>query len=126
MANTKMRVEIPQNSEDLLSLATSIYNKHANDPGSSPLNLIADYKWEEEGPKLALAKAKHEEAIMHKKKMEEAYRERDLIMANTPNIVRATRDLLAGINRENMKRLGDWGFSVQASAAAKVKPTDEK
>ena len=82
---------------------------------------MVDYKWETEGPRLALAQEKHEEAELLKKKMETAYRECYLLMSGTTNIVRASRDILAGINRENMKRLGDWGFSVEASAAAKKK-----
>jgi hypothetical protein len=53
--------------------------------------------------------------------MEAAYRERDVIMANTTNIVRSSRDVLMGINRENMKRLGDWGFTVESTPAPKAK-----
>lgn len=118
MTNSKMRVEIPKNAGDLLKLSTSIYKKHTEDGVNSPLRLMIDYKWENEGPKLALAQAKHEEAEALKKKMEEAYRERDLLMANTASIVRASRDVLAGINKDNMKRLGEWGFTVDSSVAS--------
>ena len=122
MSNSKMRVDIPKNPEELLKLATSVNKKHTADGAASPLNLLTDYKWATEGPKLALAQAKHDEAEGYKKKMETAYRERDLIMANTTKIVRASRDVLTGINRDNMKRLGDWGFTVEASAAPTAKP----
>ena len=126
MSETKMRVEIPQNPKELLTLAGSIYEKHQKDGASSPLLLIADYSWNTEGPKLVQAQAKHDEAEKYKKLMETAYRERDFLMTDTTNIVRATRDILTGINRENMKRLGEWGFSVEASAAAKSKTTETK
>jgi hypothetical protein len=125
MSEVKMRVEIPKNPKDLLSLATSVFTKHTSDGDSSPLLLLKDFSWTIEGPKLVTAEAKHQEAEKYKKLMETAYRERDLIMADTANIVRASRDILSGINRENMKRLGDWGFTVEASAASKSKPTSE-
>jgi hypothetical protein len=118
-----MRVEIPKNAEDLLKLATRIHKKHEADGTMSPLNSLVDYKWETEGPKLQQAQAKHDEAEELKKKMETAYRERDLIMANTANIVRSSRDVLMGINRENMKRLGEWGYVVEASSAPASKST---
>lgn len=125
MSEVKMRVEIPKNPKELLLLATSIYTKHTNDGDSSPLLLINDFSWKIEGPKLVSAEAKHQEAEKYKKLMEAAYRERDLMMADTANIVRASRDILSGINRENMKRLGEWGFTVDASAASKSKTTSE-
>jgi hypothetical protein len=121
MSNNKMRVNIPRNAEDTLSLASAIHKKHLADGANSPLKLLADTKWDTEGPKIAQAQAKHIEAEVYKSKMEAAYRERDLIMANIPNIIRSTRDLLAGINSSNMKRLAEWGFSVESSAAPKSK-----
>lgn len=126
MSESKMRVEIPQNPKELLTLAISIFEKHQTDGASSPLRLIADYKWDAEGPKLTQAMAKHDEAERYRKSMETAYRERDLLMTDTTYIVRATRDLLTGINSENMKRLAEWGFSVEASVAPKTKSNGTK
>ena len=116
-----MRVEIPKNPEELLKLATSVYTKHTTDGTTSPLNTMVDYKWSNEGPKLPLAQAKHDEAENLKKRMEAAYAERDLLMANTAKIVRSSRNILMGINPDNMKRLGDWGFTVESSAAPATK-----
>jgi hypothetical protein len=121
MANTKMRVVIPTNPEDLLKLATAINKKHTEDGAKSPLNSMVDCKWETESPKLPLAQAKHDEAEDYKKKMETAYRERDLIMVNIPKIVRSSRDILTGVNHDNMKRLGEWGFTVESSPAPATK-----
>jgi len=117
MPKSKMRVRIPKNPEELLKLATTINKKHIEDGVNSPLKSMVDYKWETEAPKLALAQAKHDEAEDYKKKMETAYRERDVIMSKTTSIVRSSRDVLAGINPDNMKRLGEWGFKVEASVA---------
>ncbi len=121
-----MRVDIPKNPKELLTLGSSIFEKHQADGASSPLRLLADYSWDNEGPKLTLADAKNNEAEKYKKLMETAYRERDLLMADTTYIIRATRDLLTGINSENMKRLAEWGFSVEASDAPKAKTNGTK
>lgn len=121
MAKEKMRIEIPRAASELLKLIAAIYKKHLADAANSPLKLLTDLKWETEGPKIALAQAKHDEAEMYKAKMEMAYKERDLIMANFPSIARSSRDLLKGINSKNMKRMSDWGYSVESSPAPKAK-----
>ena len=115
----KMRVNIPGNKKDLLDLAVKVNNKHMADGAASPLNLLQDITWATEGAKIAAALAKHTQAEQLKLDMEQAYRERDLIMQNTEVVVRNSRDLLTGVHRENMKRLGDWGFSVDDSPRAK-------
>ena len=117
MANPKMRVAIPKNPEELIKLGSAIFKKHVADGDASPLNALKDYSWTKEGPSLEKALVKHNEAEELKMKMEAAYKERDLILGNIPAIIRASRDILAGANSQNMKRLGEWGFSVEASPA---------
>lgn len=61
--------------------------------------------------------------------MEAAYKERNLLMVNIVPIYRASRGIFKGINNQNMKCLGDWGFTVeakQAPAPKKPKGTDNK
>jgi hypothetical protein len=126
MPTTKMRVDIPKGAEDLIDLGEDIYKKHQTEGATSPLNQLVDYTWEVEGPKLSQAKEKHLEAESLKKKMEEAYRERDLLMTNTTQIIRASRDILTGINSANMKRLSEWGYDVTASTAPASKTAEKK
>ncbi len=118
MATSKMRVKIPSNPVDLLKLATDISTKNTDDGATSPLNAMKDFSWAIETPKLVQAQAKHDEAEEFRKKMETAYKERDLIMTNVKGIIRASRDVLMGINSSNMKRLTEWGFSVESTPAA--------
>jgi hypothetical protein len=126
MANTKMRVVIPRKPEDVINLGIAINKKHTEDGATSPLSSLKDYSWTVEGPNLEKAKAKHDEAEELRKQMEKAYKERDLLMANVPAIIRASRDVLTGINRQNMKRLGDWGFIVDNTVETKKKPETKK
>jgi hypothetical protein len=81
--------------------------------------MLQDITWADEGSKVSVALSKHNEAETLKLQMEQAYRERDLLMKNIPAVVKNSRDLLTGIHRENMKRLGEWGFSIDDSPRAK-------
>lgn len=122
MSSTKMRVEIPTNPKSLLDLAEEIYAKHTDIGTTSPLTSIEENNWTEEGPKIKPCLDKHTEAEDLKKQMEKAYKDRDLMLLGIEKAVKASRDVLTGINHSNMKRLSDWGFNVIESP----KPSTEK
>jgi hypothetical protein len=125
LKNAKMRVPIPRNAEEVLLLAEKVYNKHLQLGKESPLNAMEDYSWATDGPKIAEAMAFHKKAEDLKKLMENAYKERDLLVNSIDPTTKASRDVLTGIYRKNMKRMGDWGFTVddtpKATAASKAK-----
>ncbi|HEX3007157.1 MAG TPA: hypothetical protein VHO90_06030 [Bacteroidales bacterium] len=123
MAKEQFRVPIPKGAEKLLKLGSAVYKKHVADGTASPLNAMTDYKWETEGPKLALAQAKQEEAEKLMKEVEKVYKERDLLLANIPATLRASKSILLGINSQNPKRLGDWGFIVDSTPPTEKKET---
>jgi hypothetical protein len=116
MSTTKMRVEIPTNPKSLLDLAKEIYDKHLEIGSSSPLSSIEDNNWTTEGPKIQACLNMHNEAEQLKGQMEKAYKDRDLLLLGIDKAVKASRDVLSGINHSNMKRLTDWGFSVIEAA----------
>jgi hypothetical protein len=125
MNRTEGRIEVSRNVGDVLSLADSVYQKHTADGTASPLLNLDGISWSVVGPTIATALAKHRQAERLKSEMEEAYRERDLMMPAIDEAVKASRNLLKALNQKNPKRLGDWGFqvndSVQAPKAAKAK-----
>lgn len=112
MKTINVRIVIPTNVGELLKLATRIYKKHLADGKNSVLRNLTDYNWDEVGPNLELAAAKHEEAEDLKRRAELAYRERDRLMGDIPGLIRATRDLLKGIFSKTIKKLIEWGFEV--------------
>lgn len=122
---TKGRIIIPQNVEDALRLAKQVYEKHAQDGASSLLNNIDGYSWEEVGDKIETCLKKHLEAEELKRKMEEAYRERDLIAPEVMAILRASASLLKAVYTKNPKKMGEWGFSVDDTPKAKEKKAKE-
>lgn len=118
MPNKSSRVEIPRNIEELLTLANKVYVKHQVEGPNSPLNLLQDYNWNAVGPGTASALAKHEEAETLRRQAEKAYEERDYLIGDISDMMKATRDLLKATNAKNPKKIGDWGFEVSDTQKA--------
>ncbi len=116
---TKGRIAIPQNIEENLQLASKVYEKHQKDGASSLLNNLDDMDWNATGPNVSLCLQKHLEAEELKRKMEEAYRTRDLYLPQINELLRASKGLLKGVFSKNPKKLGEWGFSVDDSPKVK-------
>lgn len=122
----KMRVFIPQNVQDILSLADKIYQKHLSDGSNSLLSMLQDYDWSVEGPKIAIALQKHNESKQKAKDWEKSYKERDILLPAINDIVKSSRNFLTGMHRNNMKRLGDWGFVVNDNLSTNTNVTNLK
>jgi hypothetical protein len=122
MANSSYRVIIPQNAEELLDLAARVYQKYTSQAAASPLNAMVSHKWADNGPNVAPCLQLHRQAEEFKRQAEEAYRQRDLLLSEISESVKASRDLLLGVYRQTPKVLGEYGFEVDDSPrAAKVK-----
>ena len=121
-----VRVEIPINSEELSLLAIHIVQKHQNNPDNSVIPLVLI------DPLIALVAetvALVDSAAQLRRDAETATQSRNLLLgiarsqnSKTPNTLRyylsSIRDILLGMYRGQEQRLGDWGFEVNASAAA--------
>lgn len=116
---TKGRIAIPTNIVENLQLASKVYEKHQKDGASSILNNLDDMDWNTTGANVDLCLQKHLEAEELKRKMEEAYRTRDLYLPQINELLRASKGLLKGVFSKNPKKLGEWGFSVDDSPKVK-------
>jgi hypothetical protein len=121
---TKGRINIPLNIEENLDLAKKVFDKHKADGASSLLNNLQDYDWDKIGANVSICLAKHLEAEEYRRKMEGAYRERDLHLPEINEALRASKSLLKAAFSKNPKKLGDWGFSVDDTPKIK-KTTNE-
>lgn len=115
MKTNNIRIVIPTNVGALLNLASRIFNKHLSDGPNSPLYALTEDSWDEHGPKIQEALAKHNEAEEYMRKAEQAYRERDRLFGDVDGLVKRTRDLLKAIFKKIPKKLGEWGFEVNDS-----------
>lgn len=115
-------VAIKRNPGQLLKLGGDIYSKHQLDGAASPLNSLVDNNWEVTGPKISTCLENHLKAEELKRQMELAYQERDKVLGEIEEIVHNSAALLKGIYRNTPKKLGDWGFEVNETAATKKTP----
>ena len=122
MARTTGRISISQNVEEMLTLASKVYQKHAEFGEASPLTNLDGISWSVVGPTIEQALARQQEAEGFKSQMERAYRERDLYTPAIKEAVAASRNLLKALNQKNPKRLTEWGFEVHDSAPAAKTP----
>lgn len=121
MGNSKARVDIPKSVVDELGLAARIYSKHVADAEKSVLKSLQNHNWDVNGPEVTNAQMLHKQAEELKRQSDLAYRQRDLLMAEIDNSVKATRDLLLGVYRDNPKELSQWGFDVSDTPKAAAK-----
>lgn len=105
----------------MLELAKKVSDKHIADGLNSPLKGMVDFNWSVSQPFIAAALAKDEEAASFRKKAEEAIGERDKNIDQIKNSLKASRDVLLGLNKKNAKVLGQWGFAVSESISAAPK-----
>ncbi len=112
MSGKNIRIEIPKNAEEKLTLSDLCYAKHIKDGASSPLNAMEAYKWESSGPKIAACLALHRTAEEFNRQMNQAYAERDALLNGITISLKSSRDILLGIYSQNPFRLGEWGFEV--------------
>jgi len=120
MAKTTGRVPISPNPKKMLTMAADVYKKHEDEGTSSPLLILDGTDWKVIGPTIERALALHNEAEKLKGRMEAAYRERDLLIAPISKGLKASRNLLKAINKDNPRRLANWGFEV-VDSVRKVK-----
>lgn len=123
---TKGRVIISSNIEENLQLAQKVFDKHKIDATASLLKSLQDVDWDKLGPEITVCLAKHLEAEEFKRKMEDAYRERDLMLPNIVDALRASKSLLKAAFSKNPKKLGEWGFTVDDTPKTKKPKAEEK
>jgi len=119
MANLRPRVVIPTKPDQALDLAKKVYAKHTAMAATSPLNVLQTHTWAVNGPQVANALTLHAQAEDLARQTEEAYRKRDVLLAEIDHSLKASRDLLLGVYRDNPKILGEWGFEVNDAVRAK-------
>lgn len=122
----KMKVEIPTNPYEIITLADAIYQKHLADGATSPLSIIQDYDWNVVGANVAPALQFHKNAEQLWKDSERYYKDRDLLLVDITQIIKDSRDLLTGVYPTNLKKLGDWGYKVDDSPKVGAKGITKK
>lgn len=109
MPNKQYRIEIPADPTEAIALLNKIKTKHLSLAAASPL---AGLKWTEINPTLATADEQDQLSDELRRKSQEATGLRDAKMPAVMDTLRAVRDVLSGLNRDNPDALGAYGFKV--------------
>ena len=121
MANNRYKVHIPRDPTALIALLKKILEKHVELGTASPLLALG---WDEMTPDLTKADTQDQLSDSLRKQAEKATGERDKYMPDLVEFVRAVRDVLLGVFRDNPDALGDFGFTVtDATSGGNATPT---
>lgn len=124
MAKSSIRVPLPTNPSEAIALLKSVKTKHESLGAASPL---AGMKWADLiGPALARAEEKDGLADQLHKDAEKATEQRDKEMPVVTQALRSARDVLLGLNSDNPRVLGDYGYAVDDTPAAAPAPKPAK
>ncbi|TCZ70461.1 hypothetical protein [Flaviaesturariibacter aridisoli] len=119
MANTNPRIRIPQDPKGLLALAGDVSAQHVLLGAASPLNAMEDNNWTQVLPDLQKATSLQEKITAMERQLEELYGERNRYLPAIKGAVTASRDALKGTYAKNLKKLGEFGFTVDHTPKAK-------
>ena len=112
----KPRITIPTNAGDLIELAAAIQEQHTTLGKSSPLALL---DWDEAAPQINGASEVQKQINKLNKDLEKLVERRNNLIGPLGDFVRSSRDVLSGVYRSEMRKLGDFGFEVDGTSKAK-------
>jgi len=114
MNSNRVRVDLPSNADDKIRLAKAIVGKHAELGAASPLGQL---KWDKITPALATAETENVNSRRSQAQGEASTQTRDAALEIvTTFLLRGGRDLLSGVYPDEMRKLGEFGFTVTAIA----------
>lgn len=117
------RITIPTKPGDLIGLAQTMEEKHKELAEESPLALL---DWKTASPKVKEADEVNSKIEKLSLELEKLVQRRNNLAEYIAEFVRQGRDILSGVYRSEMKRLGDFGFQVDDSPKPKKTPATEK
>ena len=115
----KARVNIPVNPRELIDLCVSVAAGHKEQGKDSPLSILA---WDEVNPVITEADELDAKIADMSRELEKLTQRRRTLIEKPGGLgdfARQSRDVLSGVYRNEMKRLGDFGFQVNDSPKAK-------
>ena len=115
----KVRVSIPKKKRELIILAQKVLSKHQLDAEQSKLGVL-DWSTFDEKIQQALSMQNAAEDLARKSKL--TTEQCDLLLEEIHSHLRSSRDVLSGVFKSEMKKLGDWGYNViESTRVSKTK-----
>lgn len=118
----KPRVTIPTNPGELLALAASVFAQDQKLGAESPLRVLeGPVTWATNGAQVAAAQSLQTKIEQQERDLKALYGQRQPYLDAFGPLVRSSRDTLLGVYSQNPARIGDFGFEIADTPAAKVK-----
>ena len=114
------RITIPTDPTEIITLAKAIHDKHVALGDNTPLGGI---KWDDIAPRIAQAGGFDDDADRLRKESEQSREKRDNLVPDLSDLVRSARDILSGTYRSELRRLEDFGYSVDDTPKRNVNAT---
>lgn len=115
------RIPIPRDPEGLLALGKLVKDKHEQLGAQSPLAAMEDFNWTQVAPKLASASGLQERISQMERDLELLYQQRNNLLPEIKGALISSRNTLKGAYAKNLKKLGDFGFTVDHTPKAPKK-----
>jgi len=115
----KARVNIPINPGELIDLCVKVAATHKEQGEDSPLAIL---DWAEVNPIITEADELDDKITGMNRELEKLTQRRKTLIEKPGGLgdfVRQSRDVLSGVYRNEMKKLGDFEFEVNDSPKAK-------
>lgn len=109
------RVNIPTNPGQLIDLCVAVKDEHSKQAAASPLTIL---KWEDISPVITEANELDDQIGKMSRELEKLTERRRTLIEKPDGLAdfaRKSRDILSGVYRNEMKKLGDFGFQVNDS-----------
>ena len=100
----------------LIDLAAAIQEQHTALGKNSPLTLL---DWEQASPQIKDASGVQGQINKMNKDLEKLIEQRNNLIGPLSGFVRSSRDVLSGVYRSEMRKLGDFGFEVDGTPKPK-------
>ena len=117
----KPRITIPTGAADLIELAGDIQEQHDELGKDSPLALL---DWKIISPQVKEATDVQKQIDKLTKDLEKLTERRNNLIDPLGDFVRSSRDILSGVYRAEMRKLGDYGFEVDDTPKPKKPKPD--
>ena len=113
------RVNIPTNPGQLIDLCVAVKDEHNKQAATSPLSIL---KWDDISPVVVEADGLDDQIGKLSRELEKLTERRRTLIEKPDGLAdfaRQSRDILSGVYRNEMKKLGDFGFEVNDSPKGK-------
>lgn len=120
----QIRVKMSTSAEAIINLAQMVIQKHKELGSESPLKVL---DWDKQAENITKAEQLHKQAKEYERLAEQMHEQRNVLVNELNELLKQSRDLLKALYRNEPRKLGEFGFTVDDTPRRKKtkEPTDK-